>query len=126
MRHSNLTPRLILAVILAFGIAPLWIFGITMILESLMSTDHSSGSLWVRSDGTPLLAYYTSGRSSVEYMDLSGKPVEVPLGEEPLNFVDLLRVDENPDRAAPPDWQKRIRSFTDTRNQPTYWYLISD
>lgn len=126
MRRSNLLPRLILATILTLGIAPLWIMGTTLILEQWLLSRPSAGQLWLRADGTPLLRYYSPDGNSIEYEDLSGKPVEVPFGEDSLTTTYLVAADKVSRSARSADWQQRIRAFTDTRNQPTFWYLMSD
>lgn len=126
MSRSSLPPRLVLATILAIGIAPLWITGTALVFEYLEPSQPSAGSLWIRPDGTPLLYHYSPGGNVVEYQDLSGKPVEVPPGEESLPLIDLIRSDEARGSVRTVEWQQRIRSFTDTRNQPTFWYLIDD
>jgi hypothetical protein len=119
----------ILATILAAGFAAVWGLSAGWLMQAFNQFVQSPSAyeiLSFRPDGTPVVAYFMGGNSSVRlYRDVAGNPIEVQ-EEKWLNPRPLpADMHATPHRGDAP-WSQRILPLADSRRPPVYWFVVSN
>lgn len=136
-RRSVLPPRFLLALFLAFGIAPVWMTGVVMVLENVTPQIFGRGAretLLVRTDGTPVIqsSSYTANRRALNtYRTSDGRPIAVADEGGPdfkgwLENKRLANPQETPgDSHLRYDWGWRVARLLGN-DQRQDWYVVRD
>lgn len=122
--------RLLVAALVAVGLGTVWAIalGWTMSLaEQALSLRRTYQQLWIREDGTPLIA--TEGSSQPgEYSVRTLDGQEVPGGREikRLQEISFSWLGQRAWYWSDLDWSQRLSAFNDGSRPPNYWYFVHD
>jgi hypothetical protein len=137
MTSQKIVGPLVLATVLATGIATAWgviaVWSIAMVDQTRRSERLTHG-ITVRADGTPLIQHgrFIRGPVSdyrVEYFSLDGDPVDA--SDVRGIYGASLRMKERQDPTGRPPWSQRVLQFhpghdPTASEHPAIWYFIHD
>lgn len=135
--RSAQPPRFLLALFLAFGIAPVWAIGVGMVMENVTPTVFGRGVqeyLLVRADGTAIInrKTYSADRHAVDtYRTSDGRPTAIDAADslDPKRWLESRRLASAADMPEFPhllnNWRWRVTLFQG-RDEQADWYLVRD
>jgi len=131
MANKEMFQPLVLAAILAAGLAVVWGLASMWAMEVgayVAGAYPGSEQLLFLADGTARVAHDGGEHGGRQYRDLDGRPVPSPENDDFgwLVMSSLPAALPSGGQAGEVSWSQRIRSFTDGRAPATYWYFMTD
>lgn len=127
MRPSSWLGRLAVMLLLAAGFQCVWSLSVGYVADWIGSPKDPAPVVIFLANGQALREFRDGQTQLVHYEDLEGRRVEVADNQQRLSTVTLPS--SNWDGIVdgdPLDWQNRLDQFSDLRDQPTLWYLVTD